>query len=104
MGWTRDKSPRLYREAGGSIVVVFPSLVGSDGHIGTLANVYSGSRPSLVSVAVSRDYIRNRLKRVEFSDLSKEWQAEIRHYFDGEGGMNVPEKERGFWKVENFGK
>lgn len=101
MGWSRDKSPRLYREANGSIVVTFPAIQDWNG-ITALANVYDDPNPSLASTAISPTYLRNRLTRVEFSELDEKWKKEIRHYFDGKDGTFVPEKERGFWKVENF--
>lgn len=107
MGFPRKDDMRLYREPrGGTYLLAIMSDTSKRGHIGAVANALEGKgRPfSLCYTTVDAEFLR-RSRRVEWSELPEEWQAEFRRYmdpgFDG-GPPFIPAKIRGFWRVENF--
>jgi hypothetical protein len=92
----RDKDRRTY------FLVIEPQET-FNGNWDALANVYDGPGPSLVGTMISRQYVsRHRLKRMQWDELPREWQAAFRAYmaphFDDDPPFE-PEKIRGFWRV-----
>ena len=68
-----------------------------NGAIEAIANVYYGPEPSLCSTAVSPLFLLNHCRRVQWSDLSDEWQRAFRFWM--EEWDHSPEQIRGFWRA-----
>jgi hypothetical protein len=96
--WPRkNEGYRLYRERDGSHVLVVPDAVQrGTGHLDAIGNAFAGPTPTLASTSVSREWLLDAgVKRVQWSELTEEWQAAFRRWLDDE----KPEDIRGFWLV-----
>lgn len=94
MGWSRKNDiARIYRERGGSHIVVFPDQVNGRGMIDCIGNAYAAPGPSLASTSVDPGYLR-RCKRVQWSDLPQDFKNAFKHWL-----IDPPESIRGFWKI-----
>lgn len=104
-GWPRNPEKeqlRLYADKpeGYFLVDVTEEMRNPDGCFTAICNVYESSDPCLCTSSVSPVYItQNRLKRVQWSELPKEWQEAFAGYLlSNEKPENVP----GFWRVRHF--
>lgn len=101
MGWPRQNDCcRLYQERKDkSYILVIVENGFRNGAYECIANVYSGPNPSLCSTSVSPHYILNQCRRVQWSDLSEEWQRAFRLWM--EEWDQSSEQIRGFWRIED---
>jgi hypothetical protein len=103
MGWPRkNEQARIYFEPKERAylaiwpVETWPSR-GSLFYSAT-ANALNGSCPSLCGCNVEVGYLR-RCKRVQWSDLPREWKQAFREYFSRGGEKFNPRSIRGFRRV-----
>ena len=71
----------------------------AQGAFGALANVYEDASPCLATTLVSPVYLYERCRRVQWSDLSEEWQRAFLLWM--EDWDQPPEQIRGFWQVKS---
>lgn len=89
MGWSRDSSPRIYRDKDRRSYFIWEPDSGS-----ATANALSGPEPSLCGCSVPRSYISvNWLKRVAWDELPAEWRTAFIAYGYG------PDESRGFHRI-----
>jgi len=106
MGWPKkNEEARLYFERKTkSYLMVFlhdndedkRSMRGNYEAIGELLIHNNPERPMLCSCSASPIHLYKKCRRVEWSDMPKVWQQEMKDYINGD-----PEEVRGLWKVGN---
>ena len=97
MGWPRkNEGYRLYleRKDKSYIMVALANGRATDGCLEAIANVHPDSHPCLMTTGVYDAYLRNACRRVEWSELPKEWQAAFLMKLD-----DLPVNIRGFWRT-----
>jgi hypothetical protein len=100
MGWPRKNDlMRIYRDKDKKtyFLLEVANGIGPSGY-DAIANVYSGTEPSLGSCTISPNYISdNRLKRMQWSELPTKWQKAFQYWLNFDD--LTPQQVRGFWRM-----
>src|ERR1700688_4903305 len=95
MGWPRRNDVcRLYREKKDKSFLLVFNPTNACGNHDAIGNAIAGADPCLASCSVSPDYLLTNCRRVQWSDLPKDWQRSFRLWL-----TTPPKRLRGLWKV-----
>jgi hypothetical protein len=97
MGWAKkNEVGRIYRDKDRkTFFIVFVDQVTPRYGWDAIANVLTGSEPSLGTCGISPTYVSTHwLKRMAWSELPREWKEAFRPWLVG-----APETIRGFWSI-----
>jgi hypothetical protein len=99
MGWPRkNEECRIYQERGKNyLLVIVENGLNGAGNYDCIVNATDGPKPNLCSTTCSPEFLLNRCRRVQWSDLTEEWKLAFIQVMR-EWNHSDPAEIRGFWK------